>query len=151
MLSLPESWDLRLCEDLMLLLETRQHQEILTHCSAIRSGQRSDLPDLDHCTFPEGETETAITTATPEHFEVCTSSSGHHRLLHLVLAHSWVLTGAIPIPIEETEVKAPAGCHTNEWLPDALRRGLRCQGAPRHARSPDTTTEKTSPSPSPSV
>lgn len=54
MLSLPESWDLHLCEDLMLLLETRQHQETPTHCSAIRSGQRSDPPGLGPLHFSRG-------------------------------------------------------------------------------------------------
>ena len=75
----------------MLLLETQPHQKIPTHHSAIRSVEGVTLPDSDHCSYAEGKTQTAIPAVTPEHFGVCSSSCGSHRLLQLLLAESWVL------------------------------------------------------------
>lgn len=103
MLSLPESWELPLCKDLNLLLETQQHQETLPAVLTLGQDKGVTLPYLDDCCFPEGKTKAAMITITLEHFRVCTSSCGSHHLLPLLLPESQMLTRAIPSAREEVE------------------------------------------------
>lgn len=137
MLSLPESWELPLCKDLKLFLETQQHQEILTHCHWVRT--EVTLPDLDDCCFPEGKTKAAMTTITLEHFGVCISSCESYHVPHLLLPESQMLTGAIPTTWEEAEAHSqghgwPWHPWTAAWCPGDRGWGSGCTAPPQKSR-----------------
>lgn len=131
MLSLPESWELPLCKDWNLFLETQQHQEILPAVLPLGQDKGVTLPDLDDCCFPEGKTKAAMTTITLEHFKVCTSSCGSHHLLHLPLPESQMFTGAAPSAPEEVEANSqgqgwPWHPWTAAWCPEDRGWGSGC-------------------------
>lgn len=144
MLSLPESWELPLCKDLKLFLETQQHQEILTHCLAIGSGQRGDPPGLGWLLFSRGQNKECNDNHNPGalwglHIQLCippssTSASGWEPDAH----RSWSLCS-----------RGSGGTRPRPWLavtpmnssmmPWGQRLGVRV--ALCHLRSPDTTTD----------
>lgn len=143
MLSLPESWELPLCKDLKLFLETQQHQEILTHCPATGSGQRGDPPGLGWLLFSRGQNKDCNDNHNP----------GALQGLHIQLwippsptsASGWEPDAHRSCSLRSRgsrgTAKATAGCDTHEQQHDGLRTEAGAQGALCHLRSPDTTTD----------
>lgn len=146
MLSLPESWELPLCKDLMLLLKTQQRQEIPTPHSAIRSGQRGDPPGLRPLLFSGGRNRDCRRDRDPGALwglriqlqipPSSTSASGREPGAHKSRSLSWRGNrGTGPRP---RLVVTPTNGHMMPW-----GQGLGCEGALWHTRSsPDTTTDR---------